>query len=102
MLSCLFNITYSKLLHNVNYVLQETFCKKQCAIWQSWLTKDPENNNKKNTTHNIQQHGTESLQLCMHRMKIIFNIFGRTKNVAKLKPNIKINELSISCFDTKE
>lgn len=66
------------------------------------LQKIQKTTTKKNTTHNIQQHGTESLQLCMHRMKIIFNIFGRTKNVAKLKPNIKINELSISCFDTKE
>lgn len=33
---------------------------------------------------------------------LIFNILGKTTNVAMLKPNIKINKLAISCFDTKE
>lgn len=101
MLSCLFNSTYSKVLHDVNYVLQETFCKKHCAIWQSWLTEDPENKQTKNfySQHTATCNKKSAALYAQDENYLISNILGRTTNVAMLKSNIKINKLAISCFD---
>lgn len=106
MLSCVFNSTYSKLLHDVNYVLQERFYKNLCNM-AIMSYKRCRKQTKKVTTHNIQQHVTKSAALyaqdgVLLENYLIFNILGRITNVTMLKPNIKINKLAMSSFDSKK